>query len=86
MAEVQKLSMQHALQSDTDERQATAALPPDLLADFIEGESELPAVNAVLGGVLANAALKAVSFDGVPINNILLFSLHDGMGEVEIMA
>lgn len=42
-------------------------------------------VNAVLGGVLANEVLKAVSRRGEPVNNLFLFCLTDGAGAVECM-
>ena len=84
--QVRQSALKHATASGFDEQQAAKALPEDLLADFIDGAEEMPAVNAILGGILANEALKAVSFNGVPINNLLLFSLHDGMGEMETMS
>ena len=78
--------MQHAAASGIEQTTAAKALPQDLLADFVEESEEMPPVNAVLGGLLANEAMKAVSCHGLPINNVLLFSLHDGMGEVETMS
>lgn len=43
-------------------------------------------MNAVLGGVLANEVLKAVSCRGEPMNNFFFYSLLDGSGVVECMA
>jgi ubiquitin-like 1-activating enzyme E1 A len=43
-------------------------------------------VSAVLGGVLANEVLKAVSRRGEPVNNFFFYSLADGAGVVERMA
>jgi hypothetical protein len=54
-----------------------------LLEAFLAGDSELPPVNAVLGGVLANELLKAVSRKGDPVNNFFFFCLSDGAGVVE---
>jgi ubiquitin-like 1-activating enzyme E1 A len=45
--------------------------------------NEMPAVNAIVGGILANAVLSAVSRKGEPLNNLFCFSLLDGMGMVE---
>lgn len=85
LQEVQHLAEQHARKSNSDQQQVAKALPRELLADFINGTDEFPAVNAVIGGILANEALKAVAHNGQPINNLLLFSLHDGMAEMESM-
>ena len=82
---VKALSISHAASSGFNEGQVAAALPEDLLSDFSDSSEELPAVNAVIGGILANEALKAVSHHGAPINNVFLYSLHDGLGEVETM-
>lgn len=49
------------------------------------GTTELPPVSAVLGGVLANELLKAVSHNGEPINNCFFFSLADNVGLVETL-
>ncbi len=54
-----------------------------LLDEFLTGKSGLAAVNAVLGGVLANEILKAVSHRGEPLNNFMFFCLVDGAGVVE---
>lgn len=83
--EVRKLSQEHAATSGISADSAAAQLPERLLADFLASDDEIPAVNAVIGGILANEALKAVSRHGAPINNIFLFSLHDGVGEVETL-
>lgn len=40
-------------------------------------------VSAVLGGVLANEVLKAVSRRGDPVNNFFFFCLADGAGVIE---
>jgi ubiquitin-like 1-activating enzyme E1 A len=43
----------------------------------------MPAINAVVGGILANDLLKAVSKKGEPIHNLFMYSLADGVGSVE---
>ena len=54
-----------------------------LLGEFVCGSQGLAAVNAVLGGVLANEILKAVSHRGEPLNNFMYFCLADCAGVVE---
>ncbi|CAL8465328.1 g4863 [Coccomyxa elongata] len=58
-------------------------MPADILEEYVTGTVELPPVNAVLGGVLANEVLKAVSHKGEPVNNFFFFSLGDNVGLVE---
>jgi ubiquitin-like 1-activating enzyme E1 A len=54
------------------------------LASFLEQTEEMPAINAILGGVVANDTIKIVSSKGEPIiNNIFMYSLLDGGGWVE---
>lgn len=44
----------------------------------------MPAINAVLGGVVANDVIKVVASKGEPlINNLFMYSLLDGAGWVE---
>lgn len=44
---------------------------------------EMPAVAAIVGGVLANDLLKAVAHKGEPLRNLFMYSLTDGVGSVE---
>ena len=60
-------------------------MPEEALREYVLGTAELPPVNAVLGGVLANEILKAVSHKGEPINNFFFFSLADNVGLVETL-
>jgi hypothetical protein len=46
-------------------------------------DRELPAVNAVMGGLLANEVLKSISHKGAPVNNWLFYSLSSGVGQIE---
>lgn len=64
-----------------------AALPGDQLAAYAASEADMPAINAVVGGVVANEVIKAVGRKGEPaVNNFFLFSLADGgQGSVERM-
>lgn len=54
-----------------------------LLKDYVCGGEELPAVNAVLGGLLANEVIKAVGGKGEPLRNFVLYCLRDGHACVE---
>lgn len=49
----------------------------DLIEEFIIGGC-FPPVNAILGGLLANEMLKAVSKKGNPVNNFLFYDLISG--------
>ncbi len=54
-----------------------------LLKEYVTAGEELPAVNAVLGGLLANELIKAVGGKGEPLRNFVLYSLDDGHACVE---
>jgi hypothetical protein len=43
-------------------------------------------VNAIVGGVLANEVLKAVSGREEPLDNMFMYSMADGAGIVERLA
>lgn len=61
-------------------------LPDDVLEQYAVGEAELPPVNGVVGGILANEILKAVSKKGEPLNNFFFFMLSDGIGSSECVS
>ncbi|GAB4814279.1 hypothetical protein N2152v2_001325 [Parachlorella kessleri] len=50
-----------------------------LLEAFTTCPDEMPAINAIVGGILANDVLKAVSKKGEPIRNLFMYSLADGV-------
>lgn len=56
-----------------------------VLEELVTGEAELPPLNAVLGGVLANEILKVISHKGEPVNNFFFFSLMDNVGQIETL-
>lgn len=65
-----------------------ASLAPRLLQQasveaFLGENGEMAPVNAIVGGVLANEVLKAVSKKGEPFNNLFLYSMADGGGVIE---
>lgn len=61
------------------------ALPGEQLDAYSAAPGDMPAINAVVGGVLANELIKALGGKGEPINNFFLFSLAEGSGMVERM-
>lgn len=62
-----------------------AAVPWEGMMEFVEaGElTDMPALSAVLGGILAQEVLKAASGKGEPIRNFFFFSLADSAGTIE---
>lgn len=46
------------------------------------GSGDMAAVHAIMGGVLANELLKAVSRKGEPANNLFLYDVGSGIGKV----
>ena len=58
----------------------------DLLESWVcLGASELAPVAAVVGGLVANNVIRAISGVNQPIKNMLFFSLFDNHGMVEDM-
>ena len=69
----------------------TQGAPPKVidtqtLQDYLESPQEMAPVNAIVGGVLANEVLKAVSGRGEPFDNLFLYSMADGGGMIERLA
>jgi hypothetical protein len=56
-----------------------------LLTSYANGDAEFAPVCAVVGGVMANNVIKAVSHSGAPVKNLFYYSLFDGRGLVEDM-
>lgn len=54
-----------------------------LLSSTITATAEFAPVCAVLGGVIANNIVMAVSASGSPLNNLFYYTLFDGKGVVE---
>lgn len=46
------------------------------------GAGDMAALNAIVGGVLANELLKAVSRKGEPVNNVFMYDTGSGIGRV----
>ena len=58
----------------------------ELLAEYVQSSEELAPVNAIVGGILANEALKCISKKGQPIDNVFCYSMLDGSGVIEKLA
>lgn len=58
---------------------------PDILLERIldAGTRELPPVCAILGGILGQEVIKAMSCKGDPIKNFFFFDVMDGKGIIE---
>ncbi len=61
---------------------------PLLQSWLLDAGSHLAAAPAaaVVGGILGNSVVRAVSHVDLPINNWLFYSLHDNLGHVEQLA
>ncbi|CAM8933770.1 unnamed protein product [Rhodiola kirilowii] len=58
-------------------------VPESLLARLITGAREFPPVCAIIGGILGQEVIKAISGKGDPVKNFFLFDAMDGKGKVE---
>ena len=61
-------------------------LDTETLQDYLSSPEEMAAVNSIVGGVLANEVLKAISGKGDPFENLFLYSMTNGAGIVEKLA
>ncbi len=84
----------HALQalasslvsSEAGDKAAPFSTPrADLLESWTCHGSELAPVASVVGGVVANHVIRAVSAVNPPLKNLFFYSLFDNMGVVENM-
>jgi len=78
-------ALEQALETLCSSEGLVGATPQDLgLGSYLGDTEEMPAINAVVGGVVANDIIKVVASKGEPIiNNLFLYSLLDGAGWVE---
>ncbi|KAL5791521.1 hypothetical protein ACOSP7_000115 [Xanthoceras sorbifolium] len=58
-------------------------IPDTLLERLITSTREFPPVCAIIGGILGQEVIKAISGKGVPLKNFFLFDVMDGRGIVE---
>ena len=71
------------VQAEAGDKPAAQATPrADLLQAWATLTPELAPVAAVVGGVVANHVIRAVSGVNAPIKNLFFFTLFDNKGEV----
>ncbi|KAH6797167.1 SUMO activating enzyme 1B [Perilla frutescens var. hirtella] len=58
-------------------------IPDSLLERLLEGRSEFPPVCAIIGGILGQEVIKAISGKGDPMKNFFFFNAMDGKGTIE---
>ncbi|GAB2289377.1 SUMO-activating enzyme subunit 1B-1 [Dionaea muscipula] len=58
-------------------------IPDSLLERLVAGKLEFPPVCAILGGILGQEVIKAISGKGDPLKNFFLFDAMDGKGIIE---
>ncbi|XP_016447106.1 SUMO-activating enzyme subunit 1B-1-like isoform X2 [Nicotiana tabacum] len=58
-------------------------IPDSLLERLLASEHEFPPVCAIVGGVLVQEVIKAISGKGDPLKNIFFFDATDGKGIIE---
>lgn len=58
-------------------------IPDILLERLLAGRREFPPVCAVIGGILGQEVIKAISGKGDPIKNFFFFDAMDGRGTIE---
>ncbi|RWR80003.1 SUMO-activating enzyme subunit 1B-1-like protein [Cinnamomum micranthum f. kanehirae] len=58
-------------------------IPVGLLERLLAGTREYPPVCAILGGILGQEVIKAISGKGDPLKNFFLFDVVDGKGVIE---
>ena len=73
------------LRADANARAAAYGKPENFIADdalrvLLQAKMEIPAINAIVGGVLAQEVLKAVSHKGAPCANFFVFDCVSGQG------
>lgn len=58
-------------------------IPDSLLQRLIASRSEFPPVCAIIGGILGQEVIKAISGKGDPLKNFFFFDAMDGKGIIE---
>lgn len=58
-------------------------IPDSLLERLLLGKTEFPPVCAIIGGILGQEVIKAISCKGEPIKNFFYFDAMDGKGVIE---
>lgn len=76
---IQKLRKELCAAHSLDESQ----IPDSLLERLLEGRREFPPVCAIVGGILGQEVIKAISGKGDPLKNFFFFDVMDGKGVIE---
>ncbi|KAK6123749.1 hypothetical protein DH2020_042504 [Rehmannia glutinosa] len=76
---VQKLRKELCEAHSVDESQ----VPDSLLERLLEGRREFPPVCAIIGGILGQEVIKAISGKGDPLKNFFFYDVMDGKGIIE---
>ncbi|XP_051148139.1 SUMO-activating enzyme subunit 1B-1-like [Andrographis paniculata] len=79
LPDVQKLRKEHCEEHSVNE----SLIPDSLLQRLLEGRREFPPVCAIIGGVLGQEVIKAISGKGDPIKNFFYFDVMNGQGVIE---
>lgn len=79
LANVLKLRNELCLAHSLNESQ----IPDSLLERLVVSTKEFPPVSAVLGGILGQEVIKAISGKGDPLKNFFFFDAVDGKGIIE---
>lgn len=58
-------------------------IPDPLLERLLSGRMEFPPVCAIIGGILGQEVIKAISCKGEPLKNFFYFDAMDGKGIIE---
>uniref|UniRef100_A0A5B6YLL3 Ubiquitin-like 1-activating enzyme E1A n=1 Tax=Davidia involucrata TaxID=16924 RepID=A0A5B6YLL3_DAVIN len=61
-------------------------IPDSLLERLVAGTGEFPPVCAIIGGILGQEVIKAISGKGDPLKNFFFFDAVDGKGIIEDIA
>lgn len=59
------------------------SLDKDTFCSYLMASTEMPPVNAVVGGVLGNEIVKVVGKGAEPLCNFFFYSIRDGKGSIE---
>ncbi|KAG6385952.1 hypothetical protein SASPL_154835 [Salvia splendens] len=62
---------------------AESQIPDALLERLLKGRTEFPPVCAIIGGILGQEVIKAISGKGDPLKNFFFFDAMDGKGIIE---
>ncbi|XP_073015336.1 SUMO-activating enzyme subunit 1A-like [Primulina eburnea] len=58
-------------------------IPDSLLVRLLKGKTEFPPVCAIIGGILGQEVIKAISGKGDPLKNFFFYDAMDGKGLIE---